>query len=93
MNKAFRIVWSHVRNAFVVVDEHTSARGKRSGGACLLVALGLGLAANGAQATGTCSSGSNTISTAETSRCDLPDNARQCQSDSYPERQHYRVGR
>lgn len=75
MNKAFRIVWSHVRNAFVVVDEHTSARGKRSGGSCLLVALGLGLAANGAQATGTCSSGSNTISTAETSRCDLPNNA------------------
>lgn len=75
MNKAFRIVWSHVRNAFVVADEHASARGKRSAGACLLVGVGLGLTSGGAQAIGICGSGSNTISTAETSRCDLPDDA------------------
>ncbi|MFG0379663.1 autotransporter domain-containing protein [Pseudomonas sp. zbq_18] len=77
MNQAFRIVWNQARNAFVVADEHASSRGKSTGGGCLLAALGLGLslAANSAQATGICSSGSNTISTAETSRCDLPDNA------------------
>ncbi|QKE63678.1 autotransporter domain-containing protein [Aquipseudomonas campi] len=73
MNKAFRIVWSHVRNAFVVVDEHTSARGKRSGGAQILAGLGLSLLASGAQAVGTCFGASTTISSAETSQCDLPD--------------------
>lgn len=77
MNQAFRIVWNQARNAFVVADEHASSRGKSTGGSCLLAALGLGLglAANSAQATGICSSGSNTISSAETSRCDLPNNA------------------
>jgi outer membrane autotransporter protein len=73
MNKAFRIVWSHVRNAFVVVDEHTSACGKRSGGVQILAGLGLSLLASSAQAVGTCFGASTTISSAETSQCDLPD--------------------
>ncbi|MDD0842651.1 autotransporter domain-containing protein [Pseudomonas sp. Gutcm_11s] len=73
MNKAFRIVWSHVRNAFVVVDEHTSARGKLSGGTLLLAGAGLSLIASGAQASAFCGGSgiTTTISNAETYTCYL----------------------
>lgn len=75
MNQAFRIVWSHVRNAFVVVDEYTSARGKRSGGGQILAGVGLSLLATGAQAVVfSCPGASTTISTAETAQCYLPTN-------------------
>lgn len=43
MNKAFRIIWSHTRQAFVVVDELACARGKRSAGRLLLAGAGAGL--------------------------------------------------
>lgn len=45
MNKAFRIIWSHTRQAFVVVDELAGARGKRSAGRLLLAGAGAGLLA------------------------------------------------
>lgn len=38
MNQAFRIIWSHARQAFVVADELASARGKRGGARLLLAA-------------------------------------------------------
>lgn len=41
MNKAFRLIWSHTRQAFVVADEHASAGGKRSAGRLLLAGAGL----------------------------------------------------
>ncbi|MBM7063421.1 autotransporter domain-containing protein [Pseudomonas sp. UL073] len=47
MNKAFRIIWSHVRNAFVVVDELASTAGKRSGARLLLASAVSLLAATG----------------------------------------------
>ncbi|WP_166363276.1 autotransporter domain-containing protein [Pseudomonas akapageensis] len=50
MNKAFRIIWSHARNAFVVVDELASAAGKRSLCKKLLATLGLSLVASAAHA-------------------------------------------
>ena len=31
MNKAYRLIWSDITNAWVVVSEITKARGKRSG--------------------------------------------------------------
>jgi outer membrane autotransporter protein len=75
MNQAFRIVWNHVRNAFVVVDEHASARGKRSGGGQILAGVGLSLLATGAQAVVfSCPGASTTISAAETAQCYLPTN-------------------
>lgn len=83
MNKAFRIVWSHVRNAFVVVDEHTSARGKRSGGVQILAGLGLSLVAGAASATPqTCFGPSTTISSAAIHQCYLPYNGSLIVTDS-----------
>lgn len=45
MNKAFRIIWSHTRQAFVVVDELACTRGKLSAGRLLLAGAGAGLLA------------------------------------------------
>lgn len=73
MNQAFRIVWNHVRNAFVVVDEHASARGKLGGCTRLLTSVVLTLATAGtAQAVpGICGAGNNTISSDESYSCYL----------------------
>jgi outer membrane autotransporter protein len=75
MNKAFRIIWSHARQAFVVTDELASAGGKRGGARLLLSAAGASLLAiaspNVAMATAPCSAGSNTISSAVASTCTL----------------------
>ncbi|MGE8069111.1 autotransporter outer membrane beta-barrel domain-containing protein [Pseudomonas sp. NPDC089569] len=71
MNKAFRIIWSHARSAFVVVDELASAGGKRSTGEKLLVALGLSVVASSAQATAGCGYVPITSSNSMTSTCNL----------------------
>lgn len=41
MNRAFRIIWSHVHQAFIVADEMASARGKRGAAQLLLAGAGL----------------------------------------------------
>ncbi|OEC36597.1 outer membrane autotransporter barrel domain-containing protein [Pseudomonas cuatrocienegasensis] len=73
MNQAFRVVWSNARNTFVVVDEYTSARGKRGGCTRLLTSVALALTAAGtAQATpGICGAGNNAISSDESYSCYL----------------------
>lgn len=72
MNRAFRIIWSHTRQAFVVADELASARGKRSGSRLLLAAAGAGLLATTAPAIagGPCP-GQTTISTVQNFACSL----------------------
>lgn len=65
MNKTFRIIWSHTRQAFVVADEHASTGGKRSGARLLLAAAGVGLLAASPGALGAinlCANPSTTIS-------------------------------
>lgn len=68
MNKAFRIIWSHARQAFVVTDELASAHGKRGGARLLLAATGAALLATGnpgaVQAADLCTTASTSISTA-----------------------------
>lgn len=73
MNQAFRVVWSNARSTFVVVDEYTSARGKRGGCTRLLTSVALALTAVGtAQAApGICGAGNNTISSDESYSCYL----------------------
>lgn len=74
MNTAFRIIWSHTRQAFVVVDELTSARGKRSASRLLLAGAGAGLlaAAGPAMAAPACSGTTPTLSgVALTSTCSI----------------------
>ncbi|MBU1330479.1 MAG: autotransporter domain-containing protein [Gammaproteobacteria bacterium] len=73
MNQAFRVVWSNARSTFVVVDEYTSARGKRGGCTRLLTSVALALTAAGtAQAApGICGAGNNTISSDESYSCYL----------------------
>lgn len=68
MNKAFRIIWSVVRHAFVVVDELTSTRGKRSRARLLLAGMGAGwLALSGtAMAASDCGGSSPTIVSGQT---------------------------
>lgn len=63
MNTAFRIIWSHTREAFVVVDELTSARGKRGTARVLLAGAGAGLLAFASPAMAVVNScpGANTI--------------------------------
>ncbi|MBA4288709.1 MAG: hypothetical protein C0439_07010 [Pseudomonas sp.] len=65
MNRVFRIIWSHTRQAFVVADELASARGKRSGARLLLAAASAGLLLASqvgvAQAADVCSGGGTTI--------------------------------
>ncbi|SIQ92866.1 autotransporter domain-containing protein, partial [Aquipseudomonas alcaligenes] len=72
MNRAFRIIWSHTRQAFVVADELASARGKRNGSRLLLAAAGTGLLATAAPAIagGPCP-GQTTISTVQNFACSL----------------------
>lgn len=66
MNRAFRIIWSHACQAFVVADEHASAGGKCSGARLLLAAAGSGLLVASQSALGApdlCSALNTTIST------------------------------
>ncbi|SIR90733.1 outer membrane autotransporter barrel domain-containing protein [Aquipseudomonas alcaligenes] len=65
MNKAFRILWSHTRQAFVVADEYASTGGKRSGTRLLLAGAGAVLLAaspGAVLAANLCTSLNNTIS-------------------------------
>lgn len=72
MNKAFRIVWNHARNAFVVVDELASHFGRRSGARLLLATSLLGNTMPALAGTGSCaSSGVNIINGASTTQCAL----------------------
>ncbi|PSS57033.1 autotransporter domain-containing protein [Pseudomonas sp. BBP2017] len=61
MNRAFRIIWSHTRQAFMVADEHASAGGKRASGRLLLTAALVGLSQQG-------------VALAATEVCTRPDN-------------------
>ncbi|SIR06742.1 ESPR domain-containing protein, partial [Aquipseudomonas alcaligenes] len=66
MNKAFRIIWNHTRQAFVVADEHASTGGKQSGTRLLLAGAGAALLAvspGTVLAANLCTSLNNTIST------------------------------
>lgn len=57
MNRSYRLIWSHVRRAFVVADEHAKARGKSSVSGAVLVALAGLLGAGPALAMSPCGSG------------------------------------
>ncbi|WP_256743088.1 ESPR domain-containing protein, partial [Cronobacter sakazakii] len=49
LNCSYRLVWSEVQRAFIVVSELTRAKGKRASGAVLLTAaVGSSLASGGA---------------------------------------------
>lgn len=61
MNRAFRIIWSHTRQAFMVADEHACAGGKRASGRLLLTAALVGLSQQG-------------VALAATEVCTRPDN-------------------
>ena len=80
MNKAFRIIWSHSRQAFVVTDELASTSSKRSGARLLLAAASAGLLLTSqvgvAQAADVCSGGTTIInSTNSGSTCQLASGA------------------
>jgi outer membrane autotransporter protein len=71
MNKFFRVVWSHTRNAYVVAGEHACTRSKHSGGFRLAGGLAFGLLATTAHAVSTCPGPTTTIGTTTTSICTL----------------------
>ena len=63
MNRSYRLVWSHVRQAFVVADERAKTRTKSGASGALLMALAgaLSISAATASASSVCSGASTTI--------------------------------